>query len=228
MWVRPLSVTLAGVTLVLLLAGCAGAQRESEPKHSGKPAAPSSERVAFEEASSSRTFVLATGWMPSGHGFAITARRYAWRGRSHVVLSASIVGRAHARAAIERQAATGSYGSTQSNVGTAATRFLPGGLVDCSAHPAVLLFAWAASEVRAALREHGTVHPLPRATAPAALNLPAGELLYVPQTAAAAIIQPNAATETLPPPPQRRTCRHGTESITYAFGPEALSSSGTG
>jgi hypothetical protein len=156
----------------------------------------------------------------------VTARRNTWRAHSYVALSASVVGRAKTRAAIEREAASGGYGSTQSNIGRPSARFVPTGLVDCSAHPAVLLFDWAAPAVRASLREGRVVHRLQRARAPAALRLPPGALLYGPQTRAAELTQPGGATESLSVPRRHHTCRHSPESVIYAFANNGAESSG--
>jgi hypothetical protein len=168
--------------------------------------------------------------MPGGRGFAITARRYTWRARSYVALSASVVGRVKTLAAIRREAAAGAYGSTQSNIDKPSARFIPEGLVDCAAHPAVLLFGWTAPAVRASLRQDGSTHTLQGAIAPAGLGLPPGALRYGAQTHAATITQPGAASEPLGPPPRHGACRGGTESITYgiAIAGTARSMSGSG
>jgi hypothetical protein len=168
--------------------------------------------------------------MPSGRGFAITARRYTWRARSYVALSASVVGHAKSLAAIRREAAGGAYGSTQTNIDRPSARLIPEGLVDCATHPAVLLFGWTAPAVRAGLRQDGSTHALQAAIAPAGLGLPPGALLYGAQTDAATITQPGAASEPLGSPPRHRACRGGTESIMYGFAtagtPRSMSGSG--
>jgi hypothetical protein len=87
---------------------------------------------------------------------------------------------------------------------------MPVGLVDCAAHPAVLLFAWVAPGVRASLREGTVTQALDRATVPAALRLPSGVLLYGPQTRAATLIEPGAASESLSAPPRHRSCHNAT------------------
>lgn len=137
-----------------------------------------------------------------------------------------MVGRAQTRAEIEREAAGGGYGSAQLNIGKPSARFVPTGLVDCSAHPTVLLFGWVAPAVRASLREGTVVHRLQRATAPPALRLASGLLLYGPQTRTAGITQPGDGTESLSSPPRNSTCRHSTESVTYAFANSGAESSG--
>jgi hypothetical protein len=227
MWARLLS--LGGVCVAVIgLTGCGGVKRESERQLTAKASALAAGRSLPVVAVSHRTFVLAAGWMPSGRGFVITARRYRWRAHSYVALSASIVGRARTRAAIEHQAATGGYGSTQSNIGAPSARVLPTGLVDCSAHPTVLLFAWAAPKLHAGLREDGVTRRLRQAAMPAAVRLPAGVVLYGSQVSAATLVQPGAVTEPLSPPPRHQTCQNGTGTVMYAFGPRVLSSSGTG
>ena len=229
MWARLSFVAAVCAAVAIGLAGCAS--HKPAPLPGPGPSAPAARKTASLRTAGRRTFVLAVGWMPSGRGFALTARRYSWRGHSYVALSASVVGRASTRAAIEREAASGGYGSTQSNIGRPSARFVPSGLVECSAHPAVLLFGWAAAVVRASLREGGVAHRLQRATAPAALRLAPGALLYGPQTRAAEITQPGGATESLSVPPRHRTCRDSTESVMYAFannGGESIGLSGSG
>jgi hypothetical protein len=224
MWARLSFVAAACAAVAIGLAGCASHKPARQPGPG--PRAPAARKTASLRTAGHRTFVLAVGWMPSGHGFALTARRYTWRAHSYVALSASVVGRASTRAAIEREAAGGGYGSTQSNIGRPSARLVPSGLVDCSAHPAVLLFDWAAPAVRASLREGGVVHHLQRATAPAALRLAPGALLYGPQTRAAEATQPGGATESLSVPPRHRACRQSTESVMYAFATNGAESSG--
>ncbi|HEY3726736.1 MAG TPA: hypothetical protein VGL51_06160 [Solirubrobacteraceae bacterium] len=155
--------------------------------------------------------------MPSGRGFAITARRYVWRAHSYVALTASVVGHTSGSAGTEREVASGNYGSTQSNLGRPSASFVPFGLVDCSAHPAVLLFGWTAAGVRASLRQAGVTRALRRTTPPAALGLGPGVLVYGPLTSTAAIIQPEAPAHPLGAPPAHRACRDGTETISYGF-----------
>src|SRR5450755_475764 len=220
-----LSFVAAGAAVTICLAGC-GSDKPA-PQRGPRPKTPGTTRkTAPLKTASQRTFALAVGWMPSGRGFAITARRYTWRAHSYVALSASIVGRARTRAAIEREAANGMYGSTQSHIERPPARFVPTGLVDCAAHPAVLLFGWAALAVRASLREGRVVHRLQRVTAPAALRLSSGALLYGPQTRAGEIIQPGSLTEALVVPPRQRTCRDNTDSVLYAFASDGAQSSG--
>ena len=222
-----IATTVAG--LAVSLAAC-GSVRAPEPQPSLRLSAPVARTAAAVTPAGHRAFVLAAGWMPSGRGFAITARRYTWRARSYVALSASVVGHAKTLAAIRRQATAGAYGSTQSNIDKPSARFIPEGLVDCAAHPAVLLFGWTAPAVRASLRQDGSTHTLRAAVAPAGLGLPPGALLYGAQTNAATITQPGAASEPLEPPPRHRACRGGTEGITYgiAIAGTSRSMSGSG
>lgn len=215
MGIRLSFVAAACAAVAVGLAGCA--TDKPVPQPGPRPSVQAARKTAFLRTASHRTFVLAVGWMPSGRGFAVTARRYTWRAHSYVALSASVVGRAKTRAAIERQAVSGGYGSTQLNIGRPSPRFVPTGLVDCSAHPAVLLFGWAAPGVRASVREGGAVHRLGRATAPAQLRLPPGALLYGPQTRAAELSQRASTTGSLSVPPRHRECRNSTESVTYGF-----------
>jgi hypothetical protein len=224
MWARPSYVAAAGAAVAVGLAGCGSGSPAPQP--GSRPDVPAAGKTASLQTASHRTFVLAVGWMPSRRGFALTTRRYTWRGHSYVALSATVVGRAKTRAAIEREAASSGYGSTQSNIRTPSARFIPTGLVDCSAHPAALLFDWAAPAVRPSLREGRSVHLLERATAPATLRLPPGALLYGPQTKAGEITQPGAATEPLSVPPRHHTCRDSTESVSYAFADNGAESSG--
>jgi hypothetical protein len=231
MRVRLSFVAAACAVVAIGLAGCGSQKRARQPGL--RSSAPATRTTASLRMVSHRTFVLAVGWMPSGRGFVVSVRRYTWRAHSYVALSASVVGRANTRAAIEREAASGGYGSTQSNIGRPSNRFVPSGLVDCSAHPAVLLFGWAALALRASVREGRVVHRLQRAIAPAALGLPRGALLYGPQTRPAELTQSGGAAESLSVPPRQRTCRDSTESVMYAFannGAESigLSSSGRG
>jgi hypothetical protein len=222
-------VAAACAAVAVGLAGCG--TDKPVPQPGPRPSAQAARKTAFLRTASHRTFVLAVGWMPSGRGFAVTARRYTWRAHGYVALSASVVGRAKTRAAIERQAASGGYGSTQLNIGRRSARFVPTGLVDCATHPAVLLFGWATPAVRASLREGGAVHRLGRTTAPAALRLPPGALLYGLQTRAAELSQRGSTTESLSVPPQHRACRNSTKSVTYGFannGAEWSGMSGSG
>ena len=212
MWARLSFFVAACAAVAIGLAGC-GTDR-SAPRPGPRPSASVARKTASLTTASHRTFVLAVGWMPSGRGFAVTARRYTSRAHSYVALSASVVGRAQTRAGIEREAAGGGYGSTQLNIGKPSARFLPTGLVDCSAHPTVLLFGWAAPGVRASLREGTVVHRLQRATAPPALRLAPGALLYGPQTRAAGLAEPGDGIESLSSPPRHRACRGSTESVT--------------
>jgi hypothetical protein len=214
MQVQDLSIAAAVAALAISLAAC-GSARGPDPQPNSAPTAPAARRAASVTSAGARTVVLAAGWMPSGRGFAITARRYAWRGHSYVALTASVVGHAKTLAAIRRQAASGAYGSTQSNIDKPSAWFIPEGLVDCAAHPAVLLFGWTTPTVRASLRQDGSSHALAAAIPPAGLGLPPGVLLYGSQTNAATVTQPGAASVPLGPPPRRHACRGGTEGITY-------------
>lgn len=175
---------------------------------------------------SRRTFTLAAGRLPSGSGFVITARRYRFRGRAYVALSASIVPGSSSITKIKQEAASGGYGSAQSNIAHPTNRFEPVGLVDCAARPAVLLYGTGAPAAAVALRAKGTTRTFQRAAIPVALGLGAGVLLYGPQTSAATLMQ-HGATDHLPAPPRHRSCMNGTESIAYFSMQQSTGTSGS-
>ena len=214
MWPGRLAVTVMLGALAGGLAGCGDTREAAVPV-----------RFSSSPPIEQRTFVLAVGRMPSGRGFAITARRYRWRSHEYVALDASIVGRARSLGAIERQASSGDFGDAGSNIAAPPAQFVPQGLVDCSARPAVLLYGWARPAARVRLRERGVAHVLARAAAPAALELPRGVLVYGAQRGTATVLQAGESAQSLPAPPARRTCRNATESIMYLVGPSLRSAS---
>jgi hypothetical protein len=206
---------LLGVAAATLaLCGCGGSGHATRVSNgsSAQPAALPSQRP---------TPTLIVGRLPNRQGFGIRIQRHGAHGGLY--LSASIVPPARSIAGLTYEVNAGMFGSSQSNPNQALGRYLPNGLVGCSAHPVVLLFGLLGDRRDSVvLRSHGTGVSLKRVPVPANLGVRADVVYGAITSAHQALVERSAHGTTieaaeLPPPPPRRSCGGGTDIVTYGF-----------
>jgi hypothetical protein len=162
---------------------------------------------------------LIVGRLPNRQGFGIRIQRYGAHGG--VYLSASIVPAAPSVDRVRHELNTGTFGSSQSDPNQALGRYVPGGLVGCSAHPVILLFGLLGDRGDSVvLRSHGVGVPLRRVPVPADLGVRADALYGAVTSGGERLVERSANGTTiesvdLPRPPKRRSCAGGT--LTYMF-----------